>query len=115
MSAVRVPETLRKAWGEDVVEAFVPWLDEVLKEKAIPRDEYRQVVTRLDILEKDVSDLKTDVRELRREMNERFDRVNERFDQMYDRMLVQSRWLVGSIALFGTVISILLGIGQFVK
>jgi hypothetical protein len=41
--------------------------------------------------------------------------IHKRFDQTYKRMLVQNRWLVGSIALFGTVISILLGIGQVVK
>ena len=41
--------------------------------------------------------------------------MNERFDQMYDRMLVQTRWLIGSLALIGTVISALLAIGQFVK
>lgn len=71
-------------------------------------DEYREVLSRLDILEHDVSDIKVDLRDLRREMN-------ERFDQMYDRMLVQTRWLIGSLALIGTVVSVLLAIGQFVK
>ena len=95
-------------------------------ERAVPRDEYREVLSQLDILEHDVSDIKVEVRDLRREMNERFDRVSERFDQMnarfegsfdqmYDRMLVQTRWLIGSLALIGTVVSVLLAIGQFVK
>jgi hypothetical protein len=49
-------------------------------------------------------------------MHERFDRMNERFDgmnqhfelrldQMSERMLVQTRWLIGSIALFGTIMT----------
>jgi predicted nuclease with TOPRIM domain len=130
MAGSGVPEIVRRTWGAEVVEAFVPWLEEMVQEKAVLRDEYREVLSRLDRLEADVSDLKTEVRDLRREMNERFDRlrqdvderfdrlrqdVDERFDRLYDRMLVQNRWLVGSIALFGTVISILLGIGQLVK
>ena len=57
----------------------------------MPRDEYREVLSRLDILEHDVSDIKVEVRDLRWEMNERFYRMNEHFDQMYDRMLVQTQ------------------------
>ncbi len=79
-----------------------------------------RVLSRLEILEHDVSEIKVDVRELRREMNERFDRVNERFDRVNERfdeihhqMVVQTRWLIGSLALIGTVISVLLAVAQF--
>lgn len=48
-------------------------------------------------------------------LNEMNREMNKRLDQMHDRMLVQSRWLIGSIALLGTVISILLAIGQFIQ
>jgi len=78
-------------------------------------DEYRHILSRLDILEHDVGDIKEELKGLRREMNARFDQVNARFDQMYDRMLVQTRWLIGSLALIGTVVSLLLAIGQFVR
>jgi hypothetical protein len=141
--AIQIPQTVRRAWGDELVTEFVPWLEEVIEEKtsprleqlveekAVPRDEYRQVLSRLDVLEHDVADIKADVRELRSEMNERFDRVNERFDrmserfvdmerhfetrfdQMSERMLVQTRWLIGSIALFGTILTILQAIAQF--
>ncbi len=151
---LHVPETVRQAWGDEVVSEVVPWVEQIVEEKAgpwlkqavqeraVPRDEYRQVLSRLDVLEHDVADIKKDVRDLRTEMNERFDRMNERFDrmnerfvemerhlegrltemnrhfevrfdQMTERMLVQTRWLVGSIALFGTIITILLAIAQF--
>ena len=112
------------------------------REKGVPRDEYREVLSRLDVLEHDMADIKMDIRELRGEMNERFDRVNERFDRMYqhfegrfdqmnerfdrmnqhfemrfdqmsERMLVQTRWLIGSIALFGTIVTIMVAIAQF--
>jgi hypothetical protein len=50
-----------------------------------------------------------------REMNERFDRMGERMDRMYQQMVVQTRWLIGALAVIGTVISLLLAIGQFVR
>jgi chromosome segregation ATPase len=90
-----------------------------LGERAVSRDEFRQILSRLDVLERDVAALQADVRELRREMNERFDRlyreINERFDRMYHQMVVQTRWLIGALAVIGTVISLLLAIGQFTR
>ena len=144
--AVRVPEVAREAWGDEVVAAVVPWMKEIAGEEGVPRDEYREVLSRLDVLEHDVADVKVDVRELRGElrsemgglrgeMHERFDRmyqrseerfdrmyqhfegrfdqVNERFDRVNERMLVQTRWLIGSIALFGTILTIMMAIAQF--
>jgi len=100
------------------------WLSESIREKAVPRDEYRELLSRLDGLEKDISlvkeeqarmraEFREDLGELRREMHERFDRMNERLDQMSERMLVQTRWLIGTIALFGTILTIMMAIAQF--
>lgn len=200
--AWEVPRRVREALGDEVVMAFVPWLDEryIAREKAVPRDEYREVLSRLDGVEKDISlikeelagfrvelgqirtesredraqlraefkhgqaqvraefkdgqaqlragfkegqaqmraefkegqaqmraEVREDLGELRREVHERFDRVNERFDQVYGRfdemgarfdqmyhqMAVQTRWLIGALALIGTVVSALLAIAQF--
>jgi tetrahydromethanopterin S-methyltransferase subunit G len=97
-----------------------------LGERAVSRDEFRQILSRLDVLERDVAALQADVRELRRElnerfdrlyreMNERFDRMGERMDRMYHQMVAQTRWLIGALAVIGTVISLLLAIGQFVQ
>jgi len=144
---------MRKAWGEEVVGAFIPWLDGLLEERVVVRDEYREVLSRLDGLEKDASlikeslartraefreeqaqtraefredlaqaraEFREDLSALRTEMNqgfgrlnEQFDRVNERFDQMSERMLVQTRWLVSSIVVFGLIVSTLMAIAQF--
>ena len=108
MRRLEVPEVLRRAWGDEAAEAFAVWLAGVLEERAVSRDEFRQILSRLDVLERDVADLKVDVRELRREMHERFDRI-------YHQMVVQTRWLIGALAAIGTVISLLLAIGQFVR
>lgn len=108
-----IPRSVREAWGDEATEDFERWLEQTLRERAVPRDEYREVLSRLDVLEHDMAGLKDEVGALRREMNERFDRVNERFDQMYERMLVMMRWTVGTIALFGTLITVLLAIAEF--
>lgn len=136
---VAIPQTVRRALGEEAVVDFMPWMErwlsESIKEKAVPRDEYREVLSRLDGLEKDISlvkeeqtrmwaefsedlaqmrgEFREDLGQLRREMHERFDRVNERFDDMHHQMIVQTRWLIGSLALIGTVVSVLLAIAQF--
>ncbi|MBC7226457.1 MAG: hypothetical protein H5T61_04410 [Thermoflexales bacterium] len=118
---LEAPPLLRRAWGEEVADALALWLGSILEERTISRDEYRHILSRLDILEHDVADLKSEVQELRREMNERFDRMNERFDQMHERldrmyaqMVVQTRRLIGALTLLGTVIATLLAIAQFV-
>lgn len=122
-----LPRSVREAWGDEATDDFERWLEATLQDRAVPRDEYREVLSRLDVLENDVehvqadlANLRTDVQDLRSEMNERFDRVNERFDrvnerfdQLYDRMLVTMRWTVGTIALFGTLITVLLAIAEF--
>jgi len=158
--ALMPPRTVREAWGEEVATDFADWfefvieeravkpviskVDAMLKERAVSKDEFRQILSRLDILEQDVAELKAEVKDLRKEMNqrfdllysemnqrfdrvnerfdrlysemnERFDRMNERFDQMYERMLSMTRWTVGTLALFGTIITILLAVGQFMK
>jgi Tfp pilus assembly protein PilO len=105
---LEVPEVLRRAWGDEAAEAFAVWLAGVLEERAVSRDEFRQILSRLDVLERDVAALQADVRELRREMHERFDRI-------YHQMVVQTRWLIGALAVIGTVISLLLAIGQFAR
>lgn len=117
---ISMPSSVREAWGEKATEDFVQWFDQAIQTTTVPRDEYRQVLTRLDILEHDVGDVKQELGDLRREMNERFDRmnerfdrVNERFDEMYDRIMVMTRWTIGVIALFGTAVTILLAIAQF--
>ncbi len=48
-------------------------------------------------------------------MNERLDGVNERIDGIYDRMTSLMKWTIGTLALFGTIISILIALGYFIR
>jgi len=125
MSA-QIPETVWEAWGQPAVRDFTAWLEGVMAERAVGRDEFGALDTRLTgiddrltgvetqltVLEHDVTDIKVEFREQRREMNERFDRVNERFDQLGERMASQMRWSVSILAIVATLVTILVGLGQ---
>lgn len=124
------------AWGQaqgrfDAVEIRLTYVEKRLDAVEIRLTNVEKrldaVEIRLTNVERELAELKVEVRELRREMNERFDRViamfNERFDrqaaemnarfaQIQQLILSQTRWAVGTLALFGTIIAILVGIGQ---
>lgn len=106
---------LRETIGDKAFEELEGIIVEKVKIYSVSRDDFRKVLSRLDIVEHDLADLKVEVRELRREMNERFDRMNERFDKMNERMVSMMKWTIGTLALFGSIISILLAIGQFIN
>lgn len=108
------PTKLREALGEDALNELLL----LLEEKSL--DGRREILTRLDILEhdvtglkQDIADLRADLRDFRREVNDRFDRLNERFDRMHEHMGVMVKRTVGTLALFGSLITLLLAIGQF--
>ena len=151
--ALRVPDRVREVWGDEMVVELGPWLQEFVREHGVPRDEYRELLSRLDALAKDISlikeemsgsraeltqmgaglraemgqmraefsdgqaQLRIEFREalgaLRLQMDAGFSRVNQQFDAMNERMLVQTRWLIGSLTILGTIISVLLAIAQF--
>ena len=136
-----LPRSVRESWGEQAADDFAGWLDDRIRERAVHRDEYREVLSRLDVLENEVAgiDDRLDRFETRfDQINQRFDQINqrldqinqrldqqsaqfdqrldkmnERFDRLHEQMRVQTRWTVGTIALFGTIVTVLLAIAQF--
>ena len=158
-----LPRSVRESWGEQAADDFAGWLDDRIRERAVHRDEFREVLSRLDVLENEVAGIndRLDRFETRFDqidqrfdqinqrldqqsaqfdqrldkMNERFDqqsaqfdqrldqqsaqfdqrldKMNERFDRLHEQMRVQTRWTVGTIALFGTIVTVLLAIAQF--
>ncbi len=130
---ITIPKSVQQALGEEAASDFTEWFETILAERTVRRDEYREVLSHLDVLEHDVAEIKTGIRDLHRtmderfdrvnerfewmngRMNERFDRMNERFDQMYERIMVMTRWTVGTVALLGTIMTIILAISQFAR
>ena len=136
------PKSVEEKLGEKPSEDLIEWLEVFIKDRAVSRDEYREVLSRLDVIEHDVADLKEEVRLLRDEMNDRFDRMNEsindrfdrmnesindrcdrmnerfdsindRFDRMNERLQSALKWMVGVTLGMGSLLAILMSIYKF--
>jgi chromosome segregation ATPase len=175
------PESVRATLGEKGAEDLIRWLDDYLQERAVHRDErpdreggstlgvYREVLSRLDVLEERISQLEERIDQRFEQVDQRFEQVNQRFEQVDKRfeqvdqrfqqvderfqqvdqrfqqvdqrfqqvddrfgqmdgrftginqrlddlqvqMRRQIRWSVGTIALFGTIITVLIAIAEF--
>jgi len=140
-----LPPSVREQFGEAAAEDFVRWLNETFQQRTIEHGEYREVLSRLDVLEERFVQLEQRIDERfeqvdRRfeqmqkqfddrfeQVDQRFEQVNERFgqmgarldtmddklDRMNDRILSMTRWLIGLLALFGSLITALLAVAQF--
>ena len=126
-----IPPSVRQVFGDEAAEDFARWFDASLQERAVPRDEYREVLSRLDVLEHRMNTLEEGQAEQRRELlafrqevnerfdrmntqtNSRFDQLNARFDQMHEGMRRQTRWTVGAIVIIGAILAALLSIAEF--
>ena len=87
MLRLTLPPQTTEVLGEEAAAEFAQWFAEhfALRDQLVHRDEYREVLSRLDILEHNISGLKTEVAGLRRNMDARFDAVHARFDTMEER------------------------------
>ena len=184
-----LPPSVREHFGEQTAEAFSEWLDAYVQEHAVERNEYREVLSRLDVLEESLNhmdkrfDLLTEhvderidhveetvearltgmeerfeerfeqvdqrfeqvdqrfeqidqrfesletrmderfesmeerfdsrLVDLREEFNDRFESMDAKLDRMNDRILSMTRWLIGLVALFGSLVTALLAVAQF--
>ncbi|MCS7286533.1 MAG: hypothetical protein RMK30_06700 [Anaerolineae bacterium] len=164
--AVEVPTSVREALGDKATLDLLSWFVKAIPSVAVTREEFKEVIFRLERMEEDLKGIRTELAAFRESVDRRFELVDKRFDAIHDRidalrkdmderfdsfqrevngridalrkdmderfdsfhrsmearldliqerMLAQSRWLIGSIAVLGTVISILLAIGQFVR
>lgn len=126
--AVPVSLRLKEKFGEDVFEDLELWVKQILKAEGVTKDEYRQILSRLDLLDKGYGELKEEVYRLRGElstfrsevdgridsfredMDARIDKIHELLDGVNVRIISSIKWTVGTIALFGTIIAVLLAI-----
>ena len=137
-----LPQSVRKHLGDQVADDFSRWFEENVQHELVTKDQYREVLSRLDVLEErfDHVEERFDRMEehveerldlMEKHFEERFEQVDQRFegmeerldrrfegmdeklDRMNDRILSMTRWLIGLIALFGSLITVLLAIAQF--
>lgn len=101
--------SVREHMGEEVADDFSRWFEENVQQELVTNDEYREVFSRLDVLEERFDH----VEERFDRTDDRLDRIDEKLDRMNDRILSMTRWSTGPIALFGTMVTVLLAIAQF--
>ncbi len=86
---VAMPESVREAWGEQVVRDFTAWLDEVLQERGMPRDQWRQILSRLDALEQGVGHLQEQMGHMQEQIGyvrEQVAHTQEQMGRMQEQM-----------------------------
>ena len=130
-----LPRTVRDAWGEEVADEFSSWLDENFQQRTVSRGEFREILSRLDVLEErfDQQDARFEERleaqntrfeerfdevdarldRMEKRFERRFESMDEKLDRMNGRILSMTRWLIGLLVVFGTMITVLLSIAQF--
>ena len=130
-----LPRTVRDAWGEEVADEFSSWLDENFQQRTVSRGEFREILSRLDVLEErfDQQDARFEERleaqnkhfeerfdevgarldRMEKRFERRFESMDEKLDRMNGRILSMTRWLIGLLVAFGTMITVLLSIAQF--
>lgn len=133
---------LEEHLSEVGVEALIQLMDERIQQHSVTKAEYHQILHRLDrvesrienidqrleSLEKDSVLLRGELNTFRSDMDARIDRLHERMERMsselngrIDRMNSElngridsmAKWTVGTIALFGTIISVLITVFKF--
>lgn len=65
-----LPRTVRQAIGDKAADDFEHWHDT----EGVLREEYREVLSRLDVLEHDMQGVKQELGTLRSEIHQGFDR-----------------------------------------
>ena len=118
-----LPQSVRDSWGEPAAEDFARWLDEYVQEHAVERDEYRKVLSRLDVIDERFEQVDQRFEQIDQRfeqvdsrfesMEARFNTVDDKLDRMNDRILSMTRWLIGLVALFGSLVTALLAVAQF--
>jgi len=71
-----------------------------------------RVEARLDHIDGDLAKLEQQLLAFRSDVDLRFDAVHQQFDRLNERIISQTRWTVGVLGLFGTLIAGIVALGQ---
>jgi flagellar capping protein FliD len=140
-----LPQSVREHMGEEAAADLSRWFAENVQQELVTKDEYREVLSRLDVLEErfdhvedrfdrvderldrmderlnqmderlDAMNARMDERfdAMNARMDERSEQVTDQLDRMNDRILSMTRWLIGLLVVFGSMVTVLLAIAQF--
>jgi len=88
---------VREALGDEGTEELLHWLEQRIQERAVPRDEYREVLSRLDLLDKDVSLLRDEVGQTRGELREELGQMQAGFREELGQTRAEFREELGQM------------------
>ena len=122
-----LPRSVREHLGDQVADDLSRWFTENIQQELVTNDEYREVLSRLDVLEdrfdhveerfdhvdERLNRMKERFGNRFEEVNQRFEGIDRKLDRMNYRILSMTRWIIGLIALFGTMVTVLLAVAQF--
>ena len=130
--ALRLEEKL----GADVVQDLDIWIKGIVNAESITKDQFGQITSQLlgidqrfDSIHQRFDDFRSEMEQhfdsFRSDIDQRFGAIDQRFDslrsdfdQRFDKLseltLNGIRWTVGTIALFGTIITVLIAVFKFV-
>jgi len=80
-----LPESVRETWGEPAADDCARWLDEYVQDRAVTRDEYREILSRLDVLENEVAGINERLDRMEQRFEDRFGQIEERFNHLEER------------------------------
>ena len=112
--AVSIPESLQRIFG-DAAPDFIAIVRQIAAESQVSREEVERLARERQT-SRGSGDARVNARihELQQEIRRLDRRVHVLNDRLFDQAMEnQTRWLVGTIALFGTLITILLAVTQF--
>jgi len=119
-----LPPKTTEVLGEEAAAEFARWITETvaLRDEVVQRDEYREVLSRLDIIEHDIGrvskrldTIETRLDKMEERSDARFDALHARIDTLHEAMRSQTRWLVGTLIAVGGFISALITVFGFIQ
>jgi len=116
---------LEEKLGADVVEDLDFWVRGIVSSESVTKDQFGQIISnidqRFDSLHQRFDSFRSEMEQrfdsFRSEMEQRFDSfrsdIDQRLDAINERIVSSIKWTVGTIALFGTIITVLMAVFKF--
>ncbi|MDW8103193.1 MAG: hypothetical protein RMK30_09985, partial [Anaerolineae bacterium] len=84
--AVEVPTSVREALGDKATLDLLSWLVRAIPSVAVTREEFKEVIFRLERVEEGLKGIRTELAVFRESVDRRFELVDRRFDAVHDRI-----------------------------
>ena len=78
---LQIPLSVRRAWGDEATDAFTEWMEVAVLPHMASRDEHREILSRMDVLESRMDSLERAVLQNRLEFHQRLDGLRAEFKE----------------------------------